>query len=395
MLNKLNIRGWNETTKLSIASFLLYLSFLSPVATFFYTQNGLDYFQILSLESIFVLVLFLFEVPTGIFGDKIGRKKSILVGTFLIALSPLVLLFAKSYLVFAISLAVDAIGFTFLSGTIEAFIYDHLKKKGQENQMKKVMGSIGSSKLLGMAIAPIIGSFIAKDLLPKQFTILIYLMLIAYISAFLFMFTLNDTKEKTVKEQSPITILKNGLSVIKGNRSLLRLIFLRTFSNPFFYVIAYLYQPYFQKSHIKIALFGVIYAITTLISAFVKRNTHKIEDLLGMRKSLILITFLPGLLYIIMAFIFNPVVSILLFVLLESTMAMRKPLFSGYQNIHIPSNVRATVLSFISMFTSFYLIGMRLLIGKISDVNISYAFILMGVIVTIGSFMFRIKEVKE
>ncbi|PIN69814.1 hypothetical protein COV93_04000 [Candidatus Woesearchaeota archaeon CG11_big_fil_rev_8_21_14_0_20_43_8] len=55
----------NQIRKLEIMHFFISLFFLSPVAVFFYQQKGFNYFQILGLESVFVLAIFLFEVPTG------------------------------------------------------------------------------------------------------------------------------------------------------------------------------------------------------------------------------------------------------------------------------------------------------------------------------------------
>ena len=94
---------WSEVNKLSLMHFFQNLFFLSPVAVFFYQQNGLDYFQILSLESILVAFVFLFEVPTGIFADKIGRKKSIIIGMLLLFGAELLFFFSKNYLFFAIA----------------------------------------------------------------------------------------------------------------------------------------------------------------------------------------------------------------------------------------------------------------------------------------------------
>jgi len=69
-----------ELIKLNSMNFFLSLFFISPVAIFFYKQRGLGFDQVLMLESVLAFFIFIFEVPTGIFADKFGRKKSILAG---------------------------------------------------------------------------------------------------------------------------------------------------------------------------------------------------------------------------------------------------------------------------------------------------------------------------
>ncbi len=73
-------------------------------------------------------------------------------------------------------------------------------------------------------------------------------------------------------------------------------------------------------------------------------------------------------------------------------MSVQRPLFADYRNIHIESRNRATVLSLISMFSGIYVALMGLVIGRIGDYSIPYAFIFMGVLVVLSSLLFRINE---
>jgi len=383
---------FNKVTKLSLMNFFLHLFFLSPVAVFFYQQRGLNYFQILALESVLVLFIFFFEVPTGIFADKFGRKKSIVIGTLLLALEPLIFLFADNFLWFAIAFAISGIGITFHSGSIEALIYDHLKSKNKENQMKKAMGSFGSASLVAMVVAPIIGSYIAKDLLMPQFIFLILISVGAMLLGFILSLFIKDTKQKEAEEESSVSLIKEGVKLIRKNKSLLRIILLSMFASPFLFTLTYLYQPYFQDSGVNTAIFGTIFAIALLLSALLQKYSYKFEEKLGMKWAVFFATILPGILYIVMAFTFHPIWAILLFVMIRATMGLQGPLFSAYKNFHIPSKSRATILSLVSMIVSLYLVVMRLIVGKLADINLSYSFLFMGMIVIIASIFLRIDE---
>lgn len=383
---------FNEISKLSLMNFFLHLFFLSPVAVFFYQQRGLNYFQILALESVLVLFIFLFEIPTGLFADKFGRKKSIVVGTLLLALEPLIFLFADNFVWFAIAFAIAGIGITFHSGSIEALIYDYLKSNNKENQMKKAMGSFGSASLVAMVVAPIIGSYFAKDLFMPQFIFLILMTIGAMLIGFILSLSIKDTKQKEVEEDNPISLIKDGAKLIRKNKSLLHIILLSMFASPFLFTLNYLYQPYFQNSGVNTAIFGTIFAIALLLAALLQKYAYKFEEKIGMKWTVFFATILPGILYVIMAFTFHPIWAILLFVMIRATIGLQEPLFSDYKNLHIPSKSRATILSLISMIVSLYLVGMRLIIGKLADINLSYSFLFMGIIVIIASILLRIDE---
>jgi hypothetical protein len=73
-------------------------------------------------------------------------------------------------------------------------------------------------------------------------------------------------------------------------------------------------------------------------------------------------------------------------------MSLKGPVFSGHLNRHIESKNRATVLSLISMFSGLYVALMGLVIGRIGDLSLTCAFVFMGVIVLVGSLLFRVKN---
>ncbi len=63
----------------NISRFYIYvffwnLCFFVPIMILFYQSFGLSMTQIMFLESIFAISIVVFQMPTGIFADKVGRK---------------------------------------------------------------------------------------------------------------------------------------------------------------------------------------------------------------------------------------------------------------------------------------------------------------------------------
>lgn len=383
-----------ELGKLSLMHFFLSLFFLSPVAVFFYKQRGLDFMEILALESVLALFIFLFEVPTGVFADKFGRKKSIISGIVTFFLATLLMFFARGFMMFAVIFALTGIAVTFMTGSVEALIYDALKRENKSYLMKKAMGNYGSSSLMGKFVAPVIGSYIARDLLPVNFNVLIYFTLASVITAFIIALTIKDTEEREIlrKNPSPVTILSEGIRMIRENRSLARIISLGIFTSPFLFTFKYLSQQNLKDSGIDVPFIGLVFALSLLFSAAAQKYAYWFENFLGMKKAIFTATILPGILYISMAFISNSAWLIISFVLVRVFDGFGGPLFSEYRNIHIPSANRTTMISLSSMLGCFYLMFARIIIGKLAGMELNYAFIFMGTVIIGASLFLRLDE---
>jgi len=56
---------------------------IMPIVALFYTDNGLDAFDIYVLQAVYSLSVAILEIPSGYMADVIGRKKSLVIGSFL------------------------------------------------------------------------------------------------------------------------------------------------------------------------------------------------------------------------------------------------------------------------------------------------------------------------
>ncbi len=383
----------NNITKIAIIYFFSALYFYTPIVTLYCRHRGLNFLQINSLWAIIVGTMFFTEVPTGIIADKIGRKKSINISLALQLLGEVMFIFANAYWIFVLISIIAGLGFTFASGCVEALIYDSLKEEKKEREMKKAMGIKGASSQLAFIIAPIAGGFIASNLEISEFILAIILTAISVAMALFVSFSLKEpsiTYRHT--EGNPLVLLTDGIKLIKENKSLQRIMLLSLITTPFVNYLINLYQPYFLMANVSGVWLGIAFSIGSAIALLGERYAYLIEKYLGVKKSVLLATGLPGILYLLMALVFHPIFSVVIFCLLYGSTGMKRPLFSDYQNIHITSKNRATILSLISMFSGMYVSLMGLIIGRIGDYSIPYAFVFMGSIVLIGSVFLRIDE---
>jgi MFS family permease len=385
---------WDNITKAFLAMFFSQLYFYLPILTLYYQGRGLSLAQIGSLTAIIIGVKFLAEIPTGVVADRYSRKLSISIALGLQLLGEIIFFFAYGYPAFVFITVIAGLGFSFLSGAFDALIYDSLKGEGREGEMKKVMGNIGAALALSTIMGAGISSFVLSRLTPDRFSLAILMTICTVAVGFIFSLFLHEPKRFSEKSVSPDykSIVKDSFNLIKNNKLLLRIILLTTVATPFQHYLGNLYQPYFVLSKVPGTWFGLALSAGGILALLGVKYSYLIEKKVGASLGVLLATILPAVFYLLMAFIYNPTLAVILFCLGYGSMSLKGPLFSAYQNAHIPSENRATTLSAINMFSGAYVALMGPIIGYIADISISYSFLLMGCIILIGSLLFRINE---
>jgi MFS family permease len=273
-------------------------------------------------------------------------------------------------------------------------MYDTLKEKNREGDMSKAMGGMMAIESFGRIVAPFLGSILIVSFTTDRFLPLVFLTIISVSIAFLLTFSLSEPKVKIIKEKrkNSFTLFKDGLLLLKNHTSLRRIVLLSTFTNPLIQYLFILYQPYFVKSRVPLVLFGLALSTGAVFSLLGNKYAHVFEKYFGVTRGILLATAIPGILYLIISFVYHPIVSFILICLIYLPLGFQDPLFTDYQNRHIESENRATVLSLISMLNNIYIAAMGIIIGFLADTSLHFAFLLMGGCILISAFLFRINK---
>ena len=384
----------NNADKYFWITLLQNCSFLSPVMTLFYIHRGLQFSDMFIILLAIVVSMFVFEIPTGILGDKYGRKNSIVIGLFMICVTSAMLVFAHSLWFFLLIMILFGCALTFSSGSDEALIYDSLKEEGKEKEMNKYMSKINSARFIPMVVSAPIGAFIAQNLTESQFMILLVLGIITSVIAFIVGLTLKETtNHKAVKKDSPIKLFKSSFVHIKNSPIILRLFMNKTLVLIVCsHVFGVLWQPYLQQSGVPIVLFGILVAVSALIISYLNHKTTAIRSILSTKKILFLTALLSFIAFLIGAYVQNIYYAIAFYLIIRVLLWVRDPLFSQYLNEHIESHNRATVLSSLSMVDSFFDIIIFLGAGYIANTGLNYSFLFCAGIILIAILFFRIED---
>jgi MFS family permease len=385
-----NIKLKRNVFKNYIFTLLASVDFTRGIWMIYLASKGMSLTQLGFLETIFHITSFTMEVPTGAIADIFGRKVSRIAGRVSSIISVILLLVANDFLWFAISFVFTALSYNLESGAGDALIYDSLKEIGEEDRYMKISGN----KELFYQTAGIISFFIGGYLAVRSYNIAFILTIIIGIITLVQSFTFKEPSIGRVypteeKENIFIKQLKDSVKVVvKSPRIIFLIVFLEVIM-VFCTCIFFYLQNYLKGNGYNEAAIGIIYALSSLAAALSAPMVHKIEKIIKEQGILIII---PIITIACMWGIALSQYHYIFFIILMITESVIFVATSDYINKMIPSENRATILSFSSMVFSFFMITLFPLTGLIGDkYSLITAFKCLGalgsVFVVLNSFM--------
>lgn len=185
------------------------------IAILYYVQVTNSMALAMSIFSIATISSCIFEIPTGIISDKIGRKKTIILGSISSLTYIVILGIAENYIELIIASLFNGLEIAFFSGNNQAYIYDLIEKDKKE-QYKVYMGKVNSMIYLAGAVSAMIGTFIVNF---TSFRFVIFLTIVPKALQLMCSFLLEDVVEEKNKE-SILQITKEAIVWVKNNNIL-------------------------------------------------------------------------------------------------------------------------------------------------------------------------------
>ena len=318
------------------------LAFFLPIIVLFWQDNGLSMTEIMILQSIGAISFVLLEVPTGYFADIFGRKKSLVFSGFFLFGAALAYALGRCFYQFLIAEVLWVFGFSLISGSDSALIFDTLKDLKRGSEYKKIWGHSVFLALIAIAVANILGGFIGK----VNFRLTFYLMLPFLALLIPISLSLHEpTRHKLIFKRGYLWELLRVMKYsLLQNKKLRWLLLYSGIAYAFNQSALWFYQPYFSLSGLKIVQFGFIFASFQIVAAVSSKYAYKIEKKLGEKYSLIMLIVLIGVSFLLMGnFVF--LFSFTFAFLQQFVRGFSKVVITDYINKLTESEIRATILS--------------------------------------------------
>ena len=115
-------------------NFFTDLIFYAPIAVLYFAKVSGSFALGMSVFSIVTISSALLEIPTGIFSDKIGRRKTIILGAASAVVASIFYAIGGSFLFLAIGSFFLGLCRSFYSGNNDALLYDTLSEKNEQHK---------------------------------------------------------------------------------------------------------------------------------------------------------------------------------------------------------------------------------------------------------------------
>lgn len=375
-----NVRSQDVRTVyyLLIALRDLAMGFVSATYALFLLSHGLTALQMNLVNTAFMTGNFVFEIPTGVYADFFGRKRSYMIHAALLALSGFIYFFSRSFPFFIIAELTAALAFTFASGAIDAWLVDNVS----ENWITRTDYIFSQAQVFSKVAligGGILGAYLGQINLAYPWFLTGLTGLVTLFISWLYM-----------KPDSQPTQIK--FSIVSGLSQMQHIAvdsFKYGFSHPiiFWLIIStalsqFAFQPLNmfwapRFNHLagdKLELMGWLWAAMSLfmmVGNYLSKKlvTHHTPYWKVMLASSLLLS-LP-----ILVSSLSPILSLAtgFFLIYEIGRGIDKPMKTSYINRYAPPGIRATLLSFDSM------------IGKLTS---AFGLVLFGALADATSFAF-------
>lgn len=192
--------------------------------------RGFSLVQIGMLESIFHIVSFIFELPSGVLADVFGRRKTLILSQLISLISCLFMILSKDFFTVAIAIGFSAFSYNLASGTREALAFDSLKEAGREDDYNTFASTEMMLYRITNSTATLLAGFALIIGYQKAYAIDVIFNLAALIIALM----LVEAEYKASSENEKLTtqienVIKESFSFLKNNKRVRLIIITNSF----------------------------------------------------------------------------------------------------------------------------------------------------------------------
>ena len=367
-----------ERTYLALTLFnTLAASFIWGINTLFLLDAGLSNAEAFAANAFFTVGQVLFEVPTGVVADTRGRQFSYVLGAGTLLLSTLLYLVMwqlhASLWGWAIASILLGLGFTFFSGATEAWLVDALNATGYKGHLEHVFGRAQTIGGAAMLVGSVSGGLIAQVTnLGVPYLVRAALLGVTLLIALRFMRDLGFTPDRNVSATTAIHTVVRGAVDGGFRRPPVRWLMLAApFSFGVGIYVFYAAQPYLLE------LFGdkTAYGIAGLAAAIVAGAqivggliVSRVRRFFARRTDALIVgTILNVVLLVVIGLVGNFWIALVLLAGWAMVFAIEAPMRQAFLNGLIPSEQRATVLSFDNLMGSAGGVVIQPALGRTAD----------------------------
>jgi len=331
----------NPPLLVALAAFRFVL-FPIPVITLFWMDHiGMTLTDVMMLQAIFGLAVVVFEFPSGYLADRVGYRRSLLVGAALAAAGWAIYARATTFAGVAAAETVLGAGVAFISGADAALLFVSLEGQARAHEYTRWEGRVRASGQGAEALSSAVGGWLyaVAPRLPFWLQVPNALLALGTIAA------LRGEPRRLSPEVSHVAharrIVRFALREQPRLRTTMALSVALGLST---FMMVWLVQPWMQRRGIPTAWFGPIWAGAHLWLVGVSLVTARVVEAVGRGGVLLGCCLLIPAGYAVFAAADTPW-AVLAYLLFMAVRGLQGPILTAALQDDAPGADRATVLS--------------------------------------------------
>jgi MFS family permease len=348
-------------------TYTLAASIIWGINTLFLLDAGLSVAEVFIANAAFSVGTVLFEIPTGVVADTIGRRASFLLSLIVLATSTLAYVglaeVGGGVVAFSAVSVLIGLGFTFYSGAVEAWFVDGVRGLGYVGAIDGVFarGQIvgGTAMLVGTVSGGLLGQIDLAIPFLVRAGLLIVLLVMAYLGMQDIGFTPRPVTLRTVPAEAN-AVARAGIRVGWDSKPLRLIMIAGAIQNGFFMWAWYAWQPYFLELLDDDAVWvaGIVAALLAIAMIVGNGLVTVLSRFCGRRTTIMLwaaAVFAAASVGVGLANGFALALASLL--VAGVAMGVNMPVRQAFIHGMVPTEQRATVVSFDSMISGVGSVG--------------------------------------
>jgi MFS family permease len=365
-----------------IYNFFFQLSITSAIWVLYLAFRGMSLIEIGILESIYHITGMILEIPSGALADLKGRKFCVVSGRLVDVISCVLMITSNSFWGFAVSFMLSSAARNLNSGAAEALIFDSLKELGEESSYKRIWGQLAFVMSIAQGVAVLLGGILADVSFLYAYILGTVVQTVALLISFNFIeppMIEEKPKKDELKDRIFLNQVTTSIDVLKTRKAVFYTILFSALVGSLQTTVFYYSQQYFYDMGYTKTGIAIICALGSLIEAISSKYAYRLEGKLKLQGILLTISSLN--IIALAGLAIYKELSIIFYLLTTITGGLAFTIFSDYVNSGIPSEYRATILSFDSFCFSIFMIGLFPLVGFMAEyLGFSITFAVMAII---------------
>jgi MFS family permease len=378
-------------------TFLFYTDLTRGIWMIYLAGRGFSLIQLGLLESAFHVTSFLMEVPTGAIADLWGRKASRLLSRVLFLGSLALMFYSTEFIFQVLGFVICALNYDLESGAGEALVYDSLKQLDRESDFMKVKGRQEFLIQVAAIAAFLLGGWLAVINYALNFGLAALFAVLTILAGLFFQEPPIPRDTAPGTGWLPRRILHStwnqtmgGLRVVRERPRIAFFILFSEMTFVFATTSFFYLQNYWKTLGRTEFYIGVIFALQCAVSGITGLFAPRLERILGEKGILISVPILMAVCQWGIALSSVPGLFFVMVGLLEGVLAVA---VSTYINRLIPSEYRATILSYQSMVFSFFMILLFPVVGYFGEkFGLKSGFLFMAWVASVGVSCFLLMQ---